>query len=48
MKCRFRNENKIASVLEGLKVTSHCLAHRDSNTRSWFIRPWMSSMLDAE
>ena len=31
--------NKIASVLEGLNVTSHCLAHCDRSIKSWFMRP---------
>ena len=39
----FLRVNKIASVLEGLNVTSHCSAHYDKSIRSWFMRPWILS-----
>ena len=45
---KFLRVNKIASVLEGLNVTRHCLAHCDKSIRSWFMRPWILSRLDAE
>ena len=43
---KFLRVNKIASVLEGLDVTSHCLAHCDKSIKSCFMRPWISSRLD--
>ena len=34
---KFLRVNIITSVLEGLNVTSHCLAHCDKSIRSWFM-----------
>ena len=35
---KFLRVNKIAPVLEGLNVTSHCLAHCNKSIKSWFMR----------
>ena len=37
---KFLRVNRIASVLEGLNVTSHCLDHCDKSIRSWFMRTY--------
>ena len=43
----FSNVNNKASVLFGLKFTSHCLAHGEIILRSWFKIPSISGTLRA-